>query len=524
MNTNNDPNRAQDPNKKIKKQHLPCPRSEDCGSSDAYTEYEDGHGFCYSCNKYFPAASPGFDSGTVADADAVVTLEYLPWRGVSANTMRAMGVQTRVRADGKPYSIAYRYPKGGAKVRVLSEKKFASEGDMGSPQLFLSDRFPTGSARYITVTEGEQDALSFLEMFGLKSPCVSVRSSSSAKRDCTTHRDYLDSFERIYLCLDDDQQGLKAAKEIAALFDFNKVYLVKLNGLKDATAYLESKRVQDFKNLWYSARRWLPDNVKSSLDDLKKVATGKRVNALCTYPFPTLQEQTQGIRPTECVLLTAQEGIGKTEILRAIEYHVLKTTEHPIGIIHLEESDQRAVQGLIGYELRKPVHLDSSSTEDIGKGLDMLVKRDDRLFLYSHFGSKDPSDFISGLRFLVAGCGCRIVFLDHITMVVSGDKEDNDAATLDELSTKMAMLTMELEFALLFVSHINDFGKTRGSRNISKIADIRIDLERNIKAEDPIERNTTSLIVSKNRYCGDTGPSSKLFFDRETFTVSEREF
>jgi len=435
-----------------------------------------------------------------------------------------MGVQTRVRENGEPFSIAYTYPKGGKKVRLFSEKKFASEGDMGSPQLFLQDRFPSGSSRYVTITEGEQDALSVLEMLGLRGAVVSPRSSSSARRDCAANIDYLNTFERIYLCLDDDEVGLKAARQIASLFDFNKVYLVKLNGLKDATAYLEAHREKDFRNLWFSARKWLPDNIKSGLEDLKKTAVGKRIDAIASYPFPTLQEMTMGIRPTECVLYTALEGIGKTEILRAIEYHVLKTTDLNVGIIHLEESDQRAIQGLVGYELKKPVHLIETPQKDVDDAIDKLVKRDDRLHIYSHYGSKDPADFISSVRFLVAGCGCRLVFLDHITMVVSGDKDDNDTSTLDELSTQLSMLAMELEFGLHFVSHVNDFGKTRGSRNISKIANIRIDLSRDLTSEDETIRNTTSLTVSKNRFCGDTGPAGKLLFSRESFTVNEREF
>ena len=63
----------------------------------------------------------------------------------------------------------------------------------------------------------------------------------------------------------------------------------------------------------------------------------------------------------------------------------------------------------------------------------------------------------------------------------------------------------EFDFALIIVSHVNDLGQTRGSRCISKVADIRIDLKRDLMSDDPIERNTTRLSVSKNRYCGRTG-------------------
>src|SRR5258708_2985392 len=79
----------------------------------------------------------------------------------------------------------------------------------------------------------------------------------------------------------------------------------------------------------------------------------------------------------------------------------------------------------------------------------------------------------------------------------------------------------ELEFALIVVSHVNDEGLTRGSRNISKIADIRIDLTRDIKSSDPIIRRTTHLMIAKNRFCGRTGPAGQLLFDPAKYTVNE---
>jgi len=45
------------------------------------------------------------------------------------------------------------------------------------------------------------------------------------------------------------------------------------------------------------------------------------------------------------------------------------------------------------------------------------------------------------------------------------------------------MMVKELDFALIVVSHVNDDGLTRGSRNISKIADIRLDLYRILRRQ-----------------------------------------
>jgi len=83
------------------------------------------------------------------------------------------------------------------------------------------------------------------------------------------------------------------------------------------------------------------------------------------------------------------------------------------------------------------------------------------------------------------------------------------------------MLVKELDFALILVSHVNDDGLTRGSRNIAKVADIRIDLTRDVTAADPIVRRTTNVMVRKNRFCGRTGPAGQLLFDPATYTLNE---
>ena len=105
----------------------------------------------------------------------------------------------------------------------------------------------------------------------------------------------------------------------------------------------------------------MPEGIVNTYDDIEKILKGEEKPSLASYPFPTLQDMTYGLRSKEVVLFTAQEGIGKTEIIRAIEYHILKTTDYNIGIIHLEEGDKRSVQGLVSYELGEACHLPDTS-------------------------------------------------------------------------------------------------------------------------------------------------------------------
>lgn len=503
--------------------HLPCP----CGkSSDAYSLNEEGDGHCFSCDKHFFAKEKHID-------ETRYSVEYVPWRGVTRETMEFYNTLTKVdgQANGKPVSIGFPYEVADAeepayKVRMIDNKQFVSHGPMAKASCFGTERFHRNSAKAITITEGEMDAMSAFQMLGSKYPVISVRSSSSAKKDCAAIQDYLESFEKIYLCLDNDEMGEKAMKSIATLFDFNKVYHVKMDSkLKDANGYLQAGMEKAFKDAWWSATRFIPEGIYSSKQEFKKLLDDAGSRVSFEYPFPTLNRMLEGIAMGETVLITALEGRGKTEIIRAIEYKILKDDPTAkIGVIHLEETQARTIQGFAGYELGKPVHRKDSvvSKYDIHNALDRLLGDDDRLHIYGHFGSDDPDVIIKTIRFLVANCGCKYIFLDHISIVVSGLVEEDERKALDKISTQLAMLSNDLEFALILVSHVNDHGQTRGSRNISKVAHKWIHLDRDIDNPDEEERNTTYVKVKKNRGGHETGPGGALYFDPETYLLTEK--
>lgn len=459
-------------------------------------------------------------------SDERYSYQYVEWRGVSASSFQHYGVFTKVAPDGEPESLGFKYPSGLTKVRQRKEKIFHTSGEKTRDKggnLFGSDKFPEGG-KAITITEGELDAISVYQMFGSKYPAVSVRSASSARKDCVDDYDYINSFEKIYICFDADEPGSTAAKEVANLFDFNKVYLVKLDPkYKDANGYLEKGSQDNFVRTWWNAKRFIPENIISSFSEIDTIIDEDVNKPSVPYPFAKLQDQTYGIRTGEVVLFKALEGIGKTEIFRAIEYHLLKTTDSNLGIIHLEEDKARMIKGLVGYELEQPVHLPDHqvSKDDLKNTYRKLVKRDERVHIYTHFGSDDPDVILNTIRFMAGPCQCKYIFLDHITMVVTGSEVENERTALDYISTRLGMMVKELDFCLFMISHVNDQGQTRGSRNISKIAHTVIELKRDKLHPDEDIRNTTELIIEKNRFGSRTGPGGKLLFDASTFKIND---
>jgi len=389
-------------------------------------------------------------------------------------------------------------------------------------QLFGKDRFSAGQSQSITIVEGEYDALSVYQMLGSTYPVVSVRSSGTAMEDCAKNYKFLNSFDNIYLCFDNDSHGEEATTKVATLFDASKVRHVQMS-MKDANDYLTAQRGKEFLYTWHNAKRYLPKGIVSSYEEIEKLLHERDASSIVSYPFSILQEMTYGIRTGETVLFTALEGVGKTEILRAIEYHSLQETKESIGIIHLEEDERRSVQGLAGYKLQGPTHLPDSklSVEEVLEGYRSLTKRDNRVYFYSHYGSEDPTTILDTIRFLVTGCGCKIIYLDHLTMLVTGFEGDDERRKLDYISTRLVMMAKELDFALLIVSHVNDDGKPRGSRNIAKVCHVHIHLDRDVEAETHTVRNKTRVTIRKNRFGSHTGPAGTLVFDPNTFLIEE---
>ena len=83
-------------------------------------------------------------------------------------------------------------------------------------------------------------------------------------------------------------------------------------------------------------------------------------------------------------------------------------------------------------------------------------------------------------------------------------------------------MAKELKFCLIEISHVNDDGKTRGSRNITKVANTVIHMFRDKINPVASERNKLYLVVEKARLRGaETGPAGFLVFNSTTLNLED---
>ena len=168
---------------------------------------------------------------------------------------------------------------------------------------------------------------------------------------------------------------------------------------------------------------------------------------------------------------------------------------------------------------------DKAFNETLGSG---------RIYLFDHFGSTSVDNIINRVRYMAKGLGCRVIVLDHISIVVSAQDNGDERKAIDEIMTKLRMLVQETGIALICVSHLKrpdgkgheegattSLNQLRGSGSIGQLSDMVLGLERNGQAEDSKERNTTRIRVVKNRFSGLTGPAGACYYDHTTGRMSE---
>jgi len=519
----------------------PCP---DCSSSDACATYDDGHTYCFSCEKHtqsdsdsswVPQMKPAPKPKPVSSNSSLLPCYFdaLVTRKISEETCRKWGygkgemggervqVATYCDDDGNPVA---------QKVRFKS-KDFRIVGDPNKMHLYGQHLWRDGG-RMVVVTEGELDALSVSQVYGNKYPVVSVpNGAQSAKRAVLKSLDWLERFESVVFCFDNDEPGRKAAVDCAGCLSPGKAKIVKLP-LKDASDMLQQGKGKELIDLIWEAKTYRPDGIVSG-DDVWKIIT--KVDKAQSFPYPWhgMNELTRGIRTGELTTFCAGSGVGKSAVCKELVHHLVMKHGQKVGFIALEESVKRTALSLMGIHMNKPVHLDMSlASEDEMEAAYSEVIRDNLVF-YDHFGSLDNDNLLNRIRYMVRSLGCRFIVLDHISLVVSGLDGGDERRNLDNAMTRLRSLVQETGVGMLVVSHLKrpdgnkgheggqrtTLAQLRGSAAIGQLSDMVFGLERDL--QDPDSQDITTVRCLKNRFTGMTGVACHVRYNRETGRLSE---
>ena len=540
------------------KLHQPCTL---CSSSDGASINADGSAHCFSCNQHIYNYSEEtlveetefevhrrnkkMDAFDQPSGQSVTGFLELTDRKISLATAKKYGVKATADGDNIT-SHHYPYYNGheltATKIRKR-DKQFSWRGDTKQLGLFGENLFKAGG-KFITLTEGECDAMAAYELMGSKWAAVSVRSGAAGGiNDVKANLEYLESFEAIVINFDNDKPGKEAAIEVAKLLTPGKAKIMTLPvDFKDANDMLRQGRHQAYVSCFWDSKIYTPSGVLN-LSDQFLAYQELRNNKLEAIPYPWfgLNKKLEGMRAGELVTLTGGTGLGKSSVTREIEHWLIDQTKDNVGVIALEENWSRTAEGIMAVEANAKLHLDSVKAQYKDEELDAYFEKvfmgenSGRVWIHAHHGVNNVDDIFSKLRYMIIGLDCKWIVVDHLHMLVLSTLESDERKAIDGIMHRLRTLVEETGCGMILVSHLRrvdgnrghengietGLNHLRGSQSIAQLSDCVIALERNQQSDDDIEASTTKVRVLKSRYTGDVGVATHLIYDQETGRLRE---
>jgi twinkle protein len=348
---------------------------------------------------------------------------------------------------------------------------------------------------------------------------VAALSSASMTKSLLENRDWIRSFSEVVLCLDEDNAGKEACAEAIKIIGIDKAKITKLP-FKDANEVLLKADGNKLLQCIFDAAPYIPSGIITK-EDLWNAL--ENYNKIQSVPYPPcldgVNSKLKGMRFGEIALFISGTGSGKSTVLREIMLHILMTTEDKIGVVSLEESPAETARKLAGMALLRNPAKDEIPLEELREGFDKVFNND-RVVLLDHQGSINDSSIIDKLEYMCL-VGCKYLFIDHITILVSEGVENltgNEAQ--DKIMNDLLRIAKRHTPWIGLVSHLRKTPNTkkafeegvlpslddiRGSGSIKQVSFDIISFARNLIADSEAERNTIKMRILKCRHTGLTG-------------------
>lgn len=562
--------------------HTKC---DNCQSSDGLAIYDDDSSYCWVCTKTVPSeeykeekkasrksSKPRKEDKVLSNEKTKppVTVEQTEelkeksslsgkgYRGIRDDTLKVFGVRTEFNENtGEVYCTYYPCTTAGTltgwKPRVHPKQFGGSIGQTGNTcDLFGQFRFKTGG-RVCLLVGGEHDQLASYQM--LKDYYVSkgwefdpiVVSPTVGETGCAkqiaAQYSWFDTHDKIIVGMDMDDAGKEATEKIIAALPKGKTFIANWS-LKDPNEMLLKGKEKQFISDFYNAKAYVPVGVVGSNELYNRIVEQAEQ---IRVPFPpflnTLNEMLGGgISLGHAYTCSGVTGGGKTSLINEMVYHWLFHSPYQVGVVSMELSAGQYGEVLLSRHLQQKLAklnhddkrrlLESDKVKALGKE---LFEKEDGSPRFMLVDDRDSSleQFQDTIEQMIIASGVKIVVIDPWSDVLDGLSNEEQALAMKWV--KSCIKSHGVSFFLInHVRKSQSGGKNdqssggkitesdiMGSSTIMKSASANILLMRNKDAEEIQERNTTSIVLAKNRLLGLTGPAGKVYYDFDTHTLHD---
>ena len=529
-------------NKVIRKEQCPaCAKKGKDTSKDNLAVYDDGQTHCFSCGEHGYVEHHRTKPIQIKEkSDDSWLHEYrgdyysLPDRKLRAETLQKFKV--KCEKDSKDNVIKHHYPyfnqKGdmvGMKTRIVANKSFFGKGDTTNTNMLFGQHLFQAGGKYVTVCEGELDAMSVYEMFGSRYPVVSINNGVHATANVKNNLEWLDSFETVVLCFDNDEVGVEAVNKVAPILGPNKCKILTLAKYKDASDYLSNDDGKLFIDEWWNYSKDYTVSGVATIDEMREALLDYKNTELIPLPesFGDLNYMMRGgIARGELVSIIAHTSIGKTTILNELIYHFATKTKEKIGCFMVEDNIDETIRKVVSVHTTENLQLVKPKDLNVDLIMDSAIKIGfgSRIQLHNDGGgSIDLEEMFSKIRYFVKGLNCSIILVDPLHTAIKNLSNEN----IEEVMDRFIKLCKETKVAVILSTHTRkpDDGShphkiseydVKGSGAIPQASHTNILFSRDKLAEDEYTKNSTRIRVPKLRRTGQTGEAGWTYFNPET--------
>lgn len=561
--------------------HTSCPK---CNSKDNLAVYADGSYFCFSYCGYKsvsedfkeankksiikvrssikkeienmevkPSSKPAMTPEENAEIKSETSVKAKGFRGISDGTYSKFGVRHAFAEDtGKVIEQYYPCTQDGQlvgyKVREVP-KNFYSRGRTGADcELFMQFRFNRGG-KYVVITEGEVDALSAYNMLSdynkskgwdFETAVVSPTTGAGSYKQIAGQYKFFDSFDNIIIAYDNDKAGQKATDRLLKVLPKGKVKIMPMR-FKDANEYLDQNASSSFVSDFYSAKKQVPVGVLASSKLYERIMGQSAVSKI---PFPPFMQKLNelfvgGMPLGHIVNIAADTGVGKTTLVNELIYYWIFNSPHTVGIVSMELDAGQYGEVLLSRHLERKIALIESQEEKIAylssphvveKARELTIKEDgDSRFYLLDNRDGTIEEIQDTVEELVSACGAKVIVLDPLQDILDGLSNEDQA---DFMKWAKGFIKSH-GITFIFINHMrktpagqngaDSEQNIMGSSTIIKSSSANILLKRDKMSESEILRNSTDIIVTKNRICGLTGSAGSIYYDNATHTLHSLE-
>lgn len=452
--------------------------------------------------------------------------EYLNSRGISDATLVAYKIGERGDNIIFPFIRDDELIMYKARKAVDGEKPIPGEKNM-EPCLFGWQVVPD-DARDIVITEGEIDALSVFEGTGIPALSVPFGGGGGGKQSWIDGEySRLDRFERIYLCLDQDEPGSQGEDAILTRLGSHRCYRVRLPK-KDANDCLQAG--DDLLGCINQATLKQPEELVEAYvfkDQVQATFQGEGAIEGYLLPWSKLHDKF-GQKPGEVSAWVGKTNHGKSQVTSHVMAYDIRQGAK-VCVASLEMHPKRYLHRLV----RQIGATASPTPEFVDRVFSEFLA--DRLWCFNMIGRTTVESLLNAFEYAMRRFGCDVFVIDSLMRL--GVRNDDYAAQADAIC-KIVDFAVNNNVHVHLVCHARKSTEGAGTdaiRGAGEIADncanIFIiwrnkELEEKMRdaSEDELkELETTPNVVlnlEKNRN-GDWDGKTGLWFNRDSYRYEQ---